>query len=289
MDARPLLADGSVLLALTSKEELDRLSPERLERYRYEHAISAAHRDDESWTQIGWCQPCDEPVALMLDWRNSDGEYVNFREHLHCPRCGLNNRQRFVAQLARNWGRPPFYLYEQVTPFYTWAREHLPEVIGSEYLGHGVASGTEIDGVRHEDALALSFENGSIGTIVSNDVFEHVPEIDASLAECHRVLRPDGLLLFSIPFFEDRVATRRRAELRDGELVHLAEPDYHGNPVDPQGSLVFYEHGWDMLDRLRAAGFDDARVIAYWSTYHGYLGGGLQMMFAARRGGPLPL
>jgi SAM-dependent methyltransferase len=281
--ASDLLSDGSLLVTLRAREELDRLRPLGAARHAYEHKISEAHRGEDAWTTPGWCAPCGRAVELLSDWRYSDGATINFREHLACPRCGLNNRQRFVAHVAPRWGQPPFYLYEQVTPFYAWASANLPQVVGSEYLGHTHASGTVIDGVRHEDALALSFADASIGTIISNDVFEHVPDIDASLAECVRVLRPDGVMLFSIPFYDTRDHIERRAELRDGEVVELLDAQYHGNPVDENGSLVFYDYGWDILERCRAAGFADAHVVGYWSAFHGYLGGGLQTLFVARR------
>ncbi len=283
MIERDLFGDGSVLVTLRERAELDRLRPLAAGRHAYENAIAEAHRDVDAWTVPGWCAACARVVELGCDRLYSDGTNVNWRERLTCPHCELNNRQRFVAHVAPRWGRPPFYLYEQVTPFYAWARERLPEVVGSEYLGHDVASGATIDGIRHEDALALSFADASLGTIVSNDVFEHVPDIDAALSECARVLRPDGAMLFSIPFYDTRDHTERRAELRDGQVVELLEPQYHGNPIDEKGSLVFYDHGWDILERCRAAGFADAFVVGYWSAFHGHLGGGLQLLFVATR------
>jgi SAM-dependent methyltransferase len=286
---RDLLSDGSVFMTLRSGADLDPIRAACATRYAYERALAEAHREHETFAIPGYCQPCGQTVGFVSDWRHSYEGMVNFREHLACPRCRLNNRQRFVAHVTPRWGRPPFYLYEQVTPFYAWAQARLPQVVGSEYLGHGIASGTVIDGVRHEDALALSFGDASLGTIVSNDVFEHVPDIDAALAECARVLRPDGVLIFSIPFDGVRDRSVRRAELRDGEVVELLEPQYHGNPVDPQGSLVFYDHGWEVLERCREAGFADAHVVAYWSAFHGYIGGnGLQMLLVASRDGAAP-
>jgi SAM-dependent methyltransferase len=250
----------------------------------FERLLCESLAGQESWTLPAVCQACGVAVQLHGDWLYSDGRTVNFRERLVCPRCGLNNRQRFMATLLRDDpGAGPVYLYEQVTPFYDWAQANLTRpVVGSEYLGYRIAGGSEIDGVRHEDALALSFGDASLGTIVSNDVFEHVPDIDRSLAECARVLRPGGRLLFSIPFHETP-STRQRATLRDGEVVELLPAEYHGNPVDPKGSLVFYDHGWDILDRCRAAGFGDASVLAYWSLLYGYLGAGLQLVFSAAR------
>jgi SAM-dependent methyltransferase len=122
----------------------------------------------------------------------------------------------------------------------------------------------------------------SLGAVVSNDVFEHVPDIDRCLAECFRVLRPGGRLYFSIPFLGTET-TVQRAVVRDGEVVDLLPPQYHGNPLDPKGSLVFYDHGWDILDRCRAAGFADVYVLGYWSLVYAYLGNGLQFMFVAER------
>ncbi len=289
MAGRELISEGSVLVTLRDADELARVRATCEPRHAYERTLAAACRDQERFATLGHCQPCGESVGLVSTWQYSWDGMVNFREHLACPLCGLNNRQRFVAHALPQWGRPPYYLYEQVTPFYEWARRRLPEVVGSEYLGFGIASGTVIDGVRHEDALALSFADGSLGTIVSNDVFEHVPDIDAALAECARVLRPDGVLIFSVPFEGQHERTQQRAELRDGEVVELLEPQYHGNPVDPRGSLVFYDHGWDLLERCRAAGFADAHVVGYWSAFHGYIGnGGLQMLFVASRDGAAP-
>jgi SAM-dependent methyltransferase len=268
---------------LRSAEELAEARMQSADRAALERLLCQQLVGQEAWTLPGVCQACDRAVVFHGDWLYSDGHTINFRERLVCPGCQLNNRQRFMAQLLRGrvGGGSATYLYEQVTPFYVWATANLPgTIVGSEYLGHDVPGGSEVEGVRHEDALALSFADSSLGAIVSNDVFEHVPDIDRSLAECARVLSPGGRLFFSIPFHETP-GTRQRATLRDGKLVELLPPEYHGNPVDPGGSLVFYDHGWDILDRCRAAGFADAYVLAYWSLLYGYLGAGLQLTFVA--------
>ena len=145
--------------------------------------------------------------------------------------------------------------------------------------------GAEVDGIRHEDALALTFDDASFDVVVSNDVFEHVPDIDRALAECARVLRPGGRLLFSIPFNAARDETVQRARMRpDGEVEELLPPEYHGNPIGDGRSLVYYDYGWDILDRLRRAGFAEAHAVGAWSALYGYLGGArLQLVFSARR------
>jgi SAM-dependent methyltransferase len=194
-----------------------------------------------------------------------------------------------MAHLLRNTlaNRPNaerVYLYEQVTPFFSWAERTLDlEVVGSEYLGHELAAGEIVRGVRHEDALALSFSDASLDMIVSNDVFEHVPDLDRALVESVRVLREGGIMFFSIPFHDQADMTVRRAELRSGEILDLLPREYHANPISDEGSLVFNDIGWDVLDKCQQAGFGDPYLLGYYSWLYGYLGGGIQLAFVAER------
>lgn len=272
---------------IRSRPELDELKRGIGERIDYERLLSELVKGRDRWVLGAICQVCGRASRLDGDWLFSDGRVVNFRERLVCPGCELNNRQRFMATVVRRTlgersGPTAVYLYEQVTPFFAWAERELDaEVVGSEYLGHDVEGGATIEGIRHEDALALSFDDATFDVLISNDVFEHVPDIDRSLAECARVLKPGGRMLFSIPFHAGSDGTARRAELRDGDVVELLPAQYHGNPISSGGSLVFYDHGWDVLDRCRAAGFADAYLLAYWSPLYGYLGDGVQLAFVA--------
>ena len=269
-----------------SPSELAAVRERSADRRAVERHLCENLRDRDHWALDGFCNICARAVAFQGDWLHSNGQTVNFREKLVCPFCKLNNRQRFMAHLlmvvtSLEAPQAPIYLHEQVTPFFFWAQQTLAgEVIGSEYLGPDIPSGTTMRDMRHEDARALSFSDASLDTIVSNDVFEHVPDIDLCLVESARVLRPGGCLYFTIPFY-DREETVRRAAVRNGEIVELLPPQYHGNPLDPKGSLVFYEHGWDILERCRRAGFADAYALGYWSLLYGHLGFGLQLMFVA--------
>jgi SAM-dependent methyltransferase len=48
-------------------------------------------------------------------------------------------------------------------------------------------------------ATALPFANARFSTIVSNSVLEHIPDLDAALAEIARVLSPQGTFAFTTP------------------------------------------------------------------------------------------
>jgi SAM-dependent methyltransferase len=128
-------------------------------------------------------------------------------------------------------------------------------------------------GIRHESLTGLSFEDNSFDFILSFDVFEHIPDYKAAIKECLRVLRPGGQMLFSVPFCFDSYEHIVRAYIReDGNIEHLMEPEYHGDPVNSGGCLCFYHFGWKILDEFKGAGFNSARALFYWSEKFGYLG-----------------
>ena len=277
------------VFAMRNRGEFEAARGQTPDRIAYEEFLQRGYAHVEEYRFPAFCHACGQPSGLLADRQYGWDREVNFRERLQCPRCQLNTRQRFMAHLVIEEvrvraPRPRVYLHEQVTPFYEWASRSLSaEVVGSEYLGPDVAGGAVINGVRHEDALALSFPDGAFDVIVSQDVFEHVPSIESAIDETARVLAPQGRFLLSVPFDPGADATVQRARLVDGEVEHLLEPAVHGNPLSPEGSLVFYDHGWDLLDRLRHSGFADVSVLGVWSTLYGYLGGGMVIVISATR------
>ena len=51
------------------------------------------------------------------------------------------------------------------------------------------------------DAVRLPFSEGSFDLVTALDALEHMPDDGAVLAELHRVCRPDGMLLVTVPAF----------------------------------------------------------------------------------------
>jgi SAM-dependent methyltransferase len=166
------------------------------------------------------------------------------------------------------------YLTEQVTPLYKWFDERYDNVSGSEYLGPERKGGEVINGVRHEDIQNLSFPDKSFDLIISLEVLEHVPFPEKAFRELRRCLRDDGTALITAPFSASAAEDVIRARLTDsGEIEHLMTPEFHGNPVDPEGgALCFRYFGWSMMSALKEAGFSRAEVLFFWSQRFGYLG-----------------
>lgn len=135
----------------------------------------------------------------------------------------------------------------------------------SEYF-EGVAPGELHLGVRCEDMQHLSYADASFDLITHTEVLEHVPDEHRALAQLHRVLRPGGWMLFTVPL-HDGAHTIERARICHGVLEHLHPPIYHTDPLrDGAGILAYRDYGRDILQRLGAAGFVDAQLHAPRST-----------------------
>lgn len=250
--------------------------------------ISESLQDREEYEIFGFCKVCNKPSLFLIDLKWTNNQLINFRERMQCKGCHLNNRQRFMMSyvnvLIEKYNLKDIYLYEQVTPFFMKIKSFINSevnVLGSEYLGHDFKSGQVINNIRHEDALNLSFKDEVFDLIISQDVLEHVPDFELSVKESYRVLKENGIMLFSIPFDINSDRTKKRAYLdEDYNLVHLEEEQYHGNPVSDKGSLVFNDFGWDIFDIFKKNGFR-LEIITYNDYFFGHIDYSSQYCFIA--------
>jgi hypothetical protein len=115
------------------------------------------------------------------------------------------------------------------------------------------------DGSRCEDITQLSLTDNSIDLMISSDVLEHVPDLDSAFREMHRVLKPGGSHVFTVP---PKLVTVKRAEPTEtGDIRHFLVPEYHGDPLAPGGILVYWDFGNDAETRFSTAGLD-LKVVA---------------------------
>ena len=70
---------------------------------------------------------------------------------------------------------------------------------GKEYVGLDRRPGPGVDLIA--DVESLPHADGTLGTVIAMNTFEHVPRFWRGFEEVYRVLRPDGALLVSCPFY----------------------------------------------------------------------------------------
>jgi SAM-dependent methyltransferase len=102
------------------------------------------------------------------------------------------------------------------------------------------------------DMLKIAFAAESFDLIVHSDTLEHITDPLGGLVECHRVLRPGGRCVFTVPVIPGRM-TRSRAGL---------SPSYHGRPEEKtEDQRVHTEFGADVWRTVLEAGFLSCKIF----------------------------
>jgi SAM-dependent methyltransferase len=198
--------------------------------------------------KLGRCQCC-ERLTIFLAHKNDSSECRA------CLFCSANERYALLAaEIRSRYGEslskmdvleldPRSPLKPLLSRARTYTRSFYEEGDRLE----------QKDGAEYEDITKLRFGNSSLDLIISSEVLEHVPCLDKALSETARVLRPGGAHLFTVP---PRAVTRKRAEIVDGKVVHLDTPEYHLDPLSPEGILAFWDIGPDFAQALPTEGLN---------------------------------
>jgi SAM-dependent methyltransferase len=100
---------------------------------------------------------------------------------------------------------------------------------------------------RCEDLSSQSFPDETFDVVVTQDVFEHLRDPHGAIREIARTLRPYGAHVCSVPIVRKWEPSRPRVIWDEsGNIKHLLEPEYHGNPIDNTGALVTWDWGYDI-------------------------------------------
>ncbi len=203
---------------------------------------------------------------LAYDWKLPDKERhkQNKKESDFCPLCHNSTRTRLLAsammqakpmensktlkEWVKNAAKVDFSLLEinicgNMHPFL----RNLPKLKASDYNPGGWKRRLQyyFSGIGFQDITALTYESGMFDMVIHSEVLEHVYDVDKALSECKRVLKPDGVCLFTVPILLFR-KTKKRAEIRNGKTYNILLPSYHGT-TDVSDYLVYWEFGKDFM------------------------------------------
>lgn len=119
----------------------------------------------------------------------------------------------------------------------------------------------KVEAVLAGDAVCLPFKDQSLGLVLSNAVYQWVPDLPAAFREAHRILKPGGCFLFNC------FGARTLRELRQCfgiEETFLPKADYIKEALDESG---FLSHEFKVRDCSR--NFDNLADILSWLKYIG--------------------
>jgi SAM-dependent methyltransferase len=152
-----------------------------------------------------------------------------------------------LNDLYPNWRELAIHESSPVSPTFELLTRECPRYIATHRFT-GVELGSTHEGFRCEDLEALTFVDGCFDLVITQDVFEHIFDYRRGFREVMRTVRGGGAHVFTTPMYKGLAKSQDQAVRKDGRIVHLAEPEYHGNPIDRNGSLVTVRYGSDICE-----------------------------------------
>ncbi len=211
--------------------------------------------------------PVGEELSSTWELSSNLTKLFNEREGLICIYCGANKRAQVLAQAILNskYGFSAPNLVTWVTEANTRklrvcelnsCHELHKTLIALKHLTYA-EYGTKTE----EDIEHLSYKDDQFDLLLHSETLEHVNNPDAAMDECRRVIKTDGLVIFTTPIIWGRT-TRRRAKIENGKIIKLLPASHHGYSTDDY--LVFSEFGSDIGDILKS---DVAYADTAYQTY----------------------
>ncbi|MCC6580770.1 MAG: class I SAM-dependent methyltransferase [Phycisphaeraceae bacterium] len=199
--------------------------------------------------------PCLWP-GLIAEWQLSpqEVEYINRQQGFHCLKCHAQLRTMALASGIMQTYRFDGLFCDFVRT--TTAKSlRVLEINEAGLLHPYLAKLPNLRFVSYPQTDIMNMAelaDHSYDLVVHSETLEHVENPVRGLAECRRVLVPDGVCAFTVPMIVGRM-TRSRAGLA---------PSHHGgeNDRDP-GNFVHTEFGADVWCYVLQAGFKECGIV----------------------------
>jgi len=191
----------------------------------------------------------------IWDLSQVETDYINRQQGLQCTSCGSRLRSMALAAwLCRHFGA------ESPLSELTNSPVHAPQIKVLEINEAGQLTQFLRKLPQHTlacypdvDIMNLPYMDETFDLVVHSDTLEHVPDPVRALAECKRVLQPNGHCAFTVPVVVDRLSRSTDRGL----------PSYHGNAdLKAEDFKVRSEFGADTWKTALSAGFMECSLFA---------------------------
>ena len=212
--------------------------------------LKVARNFVKTWSKpknFGYCPVCHSKTIFVE-------KHPWLREHYSCIICGSTPRQSGLVmalnQYYPNWRNMMMHESSPGTMAASWFIEKESKNYSASHFFPEVKLGEFKDGFRCENLSRMTFDDESFELFITQDVFEHVMEPMEAFSEIGRVLKPGGAHIFTLGWSPKNGESKPRSIIKNGEVVHLKPPEYHGNPIDEKGSLVTWDWGPDIVHHI---------------------------------------
>lgn len=258
---------------------------EMLQQDRIASGPASKSQPDEQeffYQRNGWCPICEREATFTA--RNSW-----LRDHYLCSGCGSIPRERALMHVIQtrypDWRNLSIH---ESSPGNRGAsvklREQCRHYTATQYdpaLRFGETH--PVHGYRSEDLEKQTFADEQFDLVVTQDVMEHIFDAEAAFREIHRTLKPGGAHIFTTPLVNKDKPSQRRAQRKpDGSVVHLFPPEYHGNPMSKEGSLVTWYWGADIQNTIASACRTKPKLVVCNDAHLGLEGEYLEVLMHGR-------
>lgn len=180
-------------------------------------------------------------------------KYGEDETKVRCLRCrGTPISLSLIHGISESVGQlSPLSVYEASSrgTVVNFPRKRVSRLTVSEFFPE-IPRGESRNGVQCQDLQALTFGDDAFDLCSSTEVFEHIADDQKAFKEILRVLRPGGTLAFTVPIHA-ATDTVQRAQVVNGETVHLLPPAFHGDRLTGSNSvLVYRDYGLDIVKRV---------------------------------------
>ncbi len=200
------------------------------------------------YSRKGLCSCCDSKTTFY-----SYNDYL--RSNYVCLNCNSLPRERALMQaIGRFYPNWKDLNIHESSPINRGASVKISKGCKNYLVSQFFPNqpfGEMVKNVRNEDLENQKFENATFDLVITQDVFEHLNEPSKAFAEIHRTLKKGGAHILTVPIENRFDSTVRWAKFNaEGKVTFLFTPEYHGNPVDNDGSPVFWHYGYDIVEMI---------------------------------------
>lgn len=196
---------------------------------------------------------------------------AHFRETLICEQCGSSDRQRALAcGLLMAVGIPGLENLNQLASL-----EEGPKILDTDAFSAifrvlrdacfyqsssfcpDIFPGKLIQPkVSNVDLMDMPFSDAAFDIILTSDVMEHVRQDEPAHREIMRCLKPGGFYVFTVPYVDGWEKNQIRIDSSGDQDILLMEKQYHQDPLNKEGVLVYRIYGRELQRQLEAIGFE---------------------------------